>query len=291
MILVTGATGQMGKAAIDLLLKKIPADQIIGLIRDPKKAEDLIQKGIEVRKGDYFDYSSLLSAFKGVDKLFLISSGEIQDRSKQHINAINAAKEAGVKHIVYTSFQRKSETDSAIQVVAQSHIDTENYLKASGIKYTILKNTLYADILPMFFGSNVIDTGIFLPAGAGKAAFATRMDLTEAAVNVLLGEGHENNEYELSSDTSYSFSDIADILSRLSGKQVVYTDAPVEVYIDAVTKAGVPMEYAQFFAGFSTAIKAGEFDHVSPTMEKLLGRKPVSMTEYLKTVLTPTLSS
>ena len=162
MILITGATEHFGKATIDHLLKKgIPAHTIAALVRDEAKATELKAKGIQIRLGDYNNYASLQSAFAGIEKLLLVSSSDLQDRLKQQENAVKAAREARVKHIIYTSFARKNETDSSpIASVGKAHLETERLIKASGIPYTLLLNSLYTDMLPIFFGEQVLQTGI-----------------------------------------------------------------------------------------------------------------------------------
>jgi NAD(P)H dehydrogenase (quinone) len=286
MIVVTGATGHFGKATIDFLLKKgVLASNISALVRDISKADDLKAKGINIKIGNYDDYASILAAFKNAEKVLLVSGTDITNRQQQQENAVKAAKEAGVKHIVYTSFVRRNETEtSPIAAVAKSHIETEKYIKASGIPYTIMLNSLYADVLPMFVGEKVLETGIFFPAGDGKTSFATRLDMAEAAASILAGEGHENKEYVVASSSKYSLNDVAAILSELSGKKITYTSPATEVYIETLSKAGVPIEYAGVFAGFGGAIKQGEFDTATSDLEKLIGRKPTALSDYLKSV-------
>lgn len=154
--------------------------------------------------------------------------------------------------------------------------------------YTILQNGLYVDILPWFMGEKVFETGIFLPAGDGKAAFTIRNDMAEAAANILIETGHVNKTYQTATNETNSFYDIANILSELSGKKVEYKDAPKEVFIQALTKAGVPGEIIGMIAGFSQAIKEGEFDFSNNDLEKLIKRKPTTVKEYLKSVYFPT---
>ena len=137
-ILVTGATGQLGSAAVNELLQKVNATDISVLVRTPEKAEDLEAKGVNVIKGDYNDYASLVAAFKGVEKLYFVSSSDVMNRFAQHQNVVKAAVEAGVGHIVYTSAQRKSEDGtSPIALVADAHWQTDNLIKQSGLTYTI----------------------------------------------------------------------------------------------------------------------------------------------------------
>jgi NAD(P)H dehydrogenase (quinone) len=285
MIQITGATGHFGKATIDFLLKKgFPTNQISALVRDPAKAADLASRGITLKIGDYNDYSSLVEAFKGTEKLLLVSSSDLKDRSSQHINAIRAAKEAGVKHIIYTSFQRKNETTSPIQMISQAHLDAEKEILASNMAYTILQNGLYADGLPMFIGEKVLETGIFLPAGYTKAAFTVRNDMAEAAANILLESGHENAIYQTATNETNSYADIAAILSEISGKKVTYTDASAELFVETMKNAGVPDMYIGLIAGFSEAIKQGEFDFSNNDLEQLLNRKPTALKDFLKNV-------
>lgn len=286
MILVTGATGHFGKATINFLLQKdLPASSIAALVRDEAKAADLKEKGILIKTGDYDNYASLVAAFKGVDKLLLVSSNDIANRSNQQINAVKAAKEAGVPYILYTSFERKNETSSSpIAFIAQSHIDTEKAIKESGLAYTIFRNNLYMDFIPVFIGEKVLETGIFWPAGETKSAVVLREDMAEAAANVLTSEGHAGKEYAISNPENISFHDVAAQISKATGKKVAYTSPDQELYKATLSQAGVPAEYVGMFAAFGEAIKQGEFETSSSDLEKLLGRKAVSTNEYLQQV-------
>ena len=288
MILVTGATGHFGKAAIDFLIAKgIPSGNIAALVRDEAKAADLKSKGVVVKIGDYLQYDTLVNAFKGVDKLLLVSSSDIEDRSLQQANAVNAAKEAGVKYILYTSFERKNDTESSpIAFIAKAHLETDALIRNSGIPYTIFRNNLYMDFIPVFIGDKVLETGIYWPAGETKAAFATRADMAEAAAVVLTGEGHEGKEYGISNTENVSFNSVAEVLSQIAGKPISYTSPSADEYKSALTQAGVPAAYVDMFASFAEAIKQGEFETNTSDLEKLLGRKPTTLAEYLKEVYT-----
>jgi NAD(P)H dehydrogenase (quinone) len=282
-ILVTGATGGLGQAIIENLLKTVSPSQLSVLVRDPAKAVGLQAQGVTIKQGDYNDYASLTAALAGVDKLFLVSGNDLPNRVPQHTNVINAAKEAGVKHVAYSSFQRKTEDgSSAAAFVAEAHLATEKLLKESGLTYTILKNALYLEVLPLFMGP-VLETGtIYLPAGEGKVPYASRADMGAAGAAVLTGTGHENQSYDIANDTSYSFHDIATLLSDLSGKAIQYVSPDTEAFGAALTAAGVPAGAIHMTAGFCVAIAQGEFDFPSTTLEKLLGRKPESAAEFLK---------
>lgn len=285
-ILITGATGLLGSSTIKYLLNKgVEAKNIYALVRDTKKAENLVEKGINLKIGNYDDYPSLVEAFKEIDKLFFVSGSEIPKRVAQHENIVKAAKEAKVKHIIYTSFQRKNETEtSPIVTVAEAHLKTEDLLKNSGINYTIMKNNLYMDIIPMFIG-NVLETGtIYQPAADGKVAFVLRDDIAEVAANILTTTGHKNKEYDITANEAYSYNDIAVMISEITGKTINYISPSVEEYTKILTDAGVPNEIIGMTVGFSLAQAQTELDQTANIFENLLGRKPVSLQEYLKKV-------
>ena len=286
-ILVTGATGHLGKATLEFLLEKLPATQVAALARSAEKAAELTAKNVDVRIGDYTDYTSLVNAFQGIDKLFLVSSNDLANRTAQQLAAVKAAKEAGVKHIVYTSIPHKTPGGAApLAFVVGSHVETENAIKESGIAYTILRNNLYMDLLPVFVGEQVAQTGVvYFPAGDGKTAFATRKDFAEASANLLIDStAHENKTYEFASPVSYSFYDVASALSEVLGKEIVYAKPTVEEYKTTLTNAGVPAEGVGFFAAFAENIALGELDIPDNTVEKLLGRKPTGMSEFLRSI-------
>ena len=183
MILVTGANGNLGSATIDFLLSKNPQATVAALVREVQKGEALQPKGVDVRIGDYIDYTSLQQALEGIDILVFISSGTIANRVQQHKNVVNAAKKKGVKHILYTSFLKASDTTPGIFL---DHTETEKELLTSGIAYTIFRNTYYDDLLPMLLG-NALQTGhIYYPAGNAKINLASRQDIAEALANVAL---------------------------------------------------------------------------------------------------------
>lgn len=287
MILLTGVTGKLGRLALEYLLNKTSKQNIILFARSKEKAKEFVDNGLDVRFGDYKDYQSLVNAFNGIDKLLLISASDLDDRAGKHINAINAAKESGVKHIVYTSFQRRTETpDSPIYFIAKDHLETENHLKSSGLTYTIFKNGYYMDMIPDMIG-NVLETQtIYYPAGNGKVSFVTRRDIAEALAMVLTTNGHENKSYEIANAESYSFQDVADVISKLSGKQIKYISPDVEEFKKTLAGYNIPPMMIDLFAAFAIAFSKDEMNVPDKTLSNLIGRNTVSLEEFLKSYLT-----
>jgi NAD(P)H dehydrogenase (quinone) len=286
MILVTGATGGLGAATIDFLLQTTAPSNLAVLVRNPEKVADLQAKGVEVRTGDYNDYDTLVKAFQGVEKLYFVSGSDVATRAAQHQNVVNAAKAAGVGHVVYTSFDRKTEDGSSpIAFVADSHLKTEQWLRESGLHYTLMQHGLYTDLLPMFLGEKVLENGvIYQPAGEGKAAFTLRKDMAEAAAKVLTTAGHENKTYLILAEEALSYSDIAQQLGEVTGKNVVHVSPTPDEYVQTLTGAGVPAEFAGFFAAFAQGIAVGEFERTGSDLAQLIGRKPTSVKAYLQGV-------
>jgi len=284
MILVTVATGQLGQIVIEKLSEKIPTNQIAALVRDASKADHLIAKGVNVRVGDYQNGESLLAAFQGIDKLLFISSNDFNDRLGQHKNAIDAAVKAGVKHVFYTGVTMNNINSSPLKPLLEEHYLTEAYIKASGLSYTFLQNSLYAEVIPMFLGENVIETGVFFPAGEGKVAFALREDLGEATANILVSEGHINQTYNLTGSEVISFAEVAAILSELSEKAVSYINPEREVFEGTLKQFGLPEPIIQMSVMFAAGIKNNDFNKTYDSLERFLGRKPTNIRTYLKAV-------
>jgi NAD(P)H dehydrogenase (quinone) len=285
MILVTGATGGLGHETIDALLTATPATEIAALVRDVRKATDLAQRGVDVRQADYFDYPALVQAFQGVEKVLLVSAVAFTDRVSQHRNVIDAAKEARVKHLFYTSIQRSS--DFVMPQVTESDLATEAYLKASGLAYTILHNGYYFEGIGYLIGIEVPQSEIRVPAGEGKIAFVKRTELAATTAALLTSEGHENQSYTLTGSEAYSFHDVARELSALAGRPITYQSSEPAPFIAQKVAAGFPDLVATFFAQWGDAAEHGMLAGTDDTVEQLLGRKATSLREYLKATYFP----
>ncbi|WNH12974.1 SDR family oxidoreductase [Thalassobellus suaedae] len=286
MILVTGATGEFGRKAIDFLLNNgVNPSEISALVRNENKAVDLKEKGIEIRIGNYNDYNALIKEFNGVDKLLFISGSEIETREIQHKNIVTAAKEADVRHLVYTSFIRNTEVkNSAIDFLQNTHLKTENWIKESGIPYTILQNALYLDLLPMFVGDVIQNEVIVQPAKNGKSSAVLRSELAEVAANVLTTEGHKNKVYPLTNPVTNTYEDVAKYISEVTGKKVTYQSPTPDEFKTTLKESGVPDEYIGIFAAFSVAQANGELELQNNSLENLLGRKPTTYKELISQI-------
>lgn len=284
MILITGATGHLGATVIDHLLTQRVPSGIAGFARSREKAAHLAAKGIDVRIGEYHDVGSLERAMEGVEKVLLVSSPDHNELFQQHKNVINAAKKFGVSQLAYTGILVKDPSTSPLKSMMEAHFRTEDYLRESGVPFTILRNTLYADAIPIFAGEKIFETGIYLPAGNGAVPFALRREMGEAAANALLEPGHANKTYDITAGKLYSYADVAAILSELLEKKVTYVDIDEASYKDRLIKAGLPPFAIAAISGFITDKKNGQYEILSNDLEMLLGRKPMSLQESLKEI-------
>jgi len=272
---VTGATGQLGRLVIESLKQKVATETIIALVRTPSKAADL---GVEARTFDYTQPEALVSSLQGIDKLLLISGNEIGQRLPQHKAVITAAKQAGVKQIVYTSILH---ADSSPLSLAGEHLETEVALKEAGVTYTILRNGWYTE---NYTGSakGAIGAGAFIGnAGDGKIASAARADYAEAAAVVLTGKGHENKTYELAGDEAYTLTELAAEISKQSGKTIPYNNLTEEQYAGILKGFGLPDGLAEMLADSDTgASKGGLFDD-SHVLSALIGRPTTPLAKVI----------
>jgi NAD(P)H dehydrogenase (quinone) len=290
-ILITGVSGKLGKNVVKILMEKIYAKNIAVLLRD--KHNDLIKqyksKNFEVRVADYDNLASLNTAFHDIYVLYFISGNDIENRLPQHKHVIEAAKSAGIKHILYTSTVRKDESESApLATVVGSHKQTEEWIKASGITYTILKHNLYSEVIEMLIGhkEQLLKTKtIYLPTGLGSVAFAPRKDFAEAAVNILLNLiNYENVVLEFNGSEKLNFVDIAASISKIVKVPIEYISPKNSEFVIKMTETGLPDSIIDMLNAFSLGIANGEFDQHSNDLEIVLKRKSQSIFEYLEEV-------
>ncbi|WP_418499356.1 SDR family oxidoreductase [Flagellimonas sp.] len=281
-ILVTGATGHYGYAVIASLIENGVNQRLIyAMVRDFTKVDALKALNVNVVFGDYNNYGSLLTAFSGMDKLLFVSSNELENRNEQHSQVVNAAVQSGIKYMLYTSQEHKEVNFSLIEFVLSSHLATEYAIKGSGIDYTILRNGVYMDLLPSFLGENIFKYGIHLPAGNGKIGLALRGEMAETAAKVLLSSEHKNKTYSVSGDCC-SFSEIAEHISQITGKNITYLSPGLDTFLNTVVNQGMSQKCIKMIGGYAAATRHGELESDSSQMEKLLGRKPVTVKQFLE---------
>ena len=275
-IVVTGATGHLGRLVIQSLLTRgVPAAEIVGLGRQLDRIADL---GVTTKAVSYDDPESLRAAFAGADKVLFISASEPGKRIEQHRNVVNAAKEAGVGLVVYTSILRADTSDMKL---AAEHIATERMLAESGLPTVLLRNGWYVENYNV---EQALAHGLFGAAGEGRISAAPRADFAEAAAAVLTGEGHEGQVYELGGEP-FTMAELAAEISRRSGKPVTYTDLGEEKYREMLVGVGLPEAFAAVLADSDRAAAEGALFVPRDDLEKLLGRPATPLSASIEAAL------
>lgn len=278
-IAITGASGQLGRLVIERLRTRVPAADIVALVRSPSKAADL---GVEVREADYTRPEILDKALAGVDTLLMISGSEVGQRVPQHRNVIHAAKKAGVARVVYTSLLH---ADRSTLGLAPEHVETETLLKDSGLSLTLLRNGWYTENYTASAGSAVAHGALIGSAGQGRIASAARADFADAAVVVLTTPGHEGKVYELAGDSAYTLAELAAEISRQTGKDIPYMDLPPADYTAALTAAGVPAPWPDALPSIDLEVAKGALFDDGRTLSKLIGRPTTSLKDSVAAAL------
>ncbi|MBE0508766.1 MAG: SDR family oxidoreductase [Marinospirillum sp.] len=287
MILVTGASGQLGQLVIQQLLTEVSQDQILAGVRDPSKAEQLVKLGISVRQVDYDQPATLNKAFEGVERLLLISSSAIGQRIDQHRNVIEAASKAGVQLLAYTSLLH---ADTSPLALAEEHRATEALLQVSGLNTLVLRNGWYTENYTGGLAAALAHGKLLGCAGEGRIASASRADYAAAAAKALTGELPQGSRtYELAGDTAYTLAELATEVSRQTGQNISYQNLSEADYCDALIQVGLPPAFAGLLADSDTgAAKGGLFDD-SHQLSQLIGRPTTSLqaavTEALNVVV------
>jgi len=263
---ITGATGQLGHIVVEKLKEKTSSESIVALVRSTAKAAGL---GVEAREFDYVNTETLAGALEGIDTLLLISGNEIGQRAIQHANIIRAAKEAGIKWIVYTSLLR---ADTSTLSLAGEHLATELTLKASGIPFTILRNGWYTENYTGSLGGALAGGALVGSAGNGKISSATRSDFAEAAVAVLTGNNHQGKTYELAGDEAYTMAELAAEVSGQAGKALPYNNLPESDYAAILKSFGLPEMFAEAIASWDISASKGDLFDDGKQLSGLIGR-------------------
>lgn len=282
MIVVTGATGQLGQLVIEHLLKRVPASEIAAAVRNPDKAGTLAARGITVREADYDRPETLARSFAAGDKVLLISSSEIGRRLPQHQAVIDAARRANVGLLAYTSLLH---ADTSPLPLAAEHKATEAALQASGLPVTILRNGWYTENYLAGIDAILAHGAVLGCAGDGRIASAARNDYAEAAAVVMSGSGHAGKTYELAGDQAYTLADLAAEIAAQAGQPIAFHNLQQAEYRGILINAGLPEGLADLLAESDTgAAQGGLFDD-SRQLGKLIGRPTTSLADSVRSAL------
>jgi NAD(P)H dehydrogenase (quinone) len=281
-VVVTGATGHLGRLVVDGLLAVLPADQVVAVVRDKARAADLAERGVELRVADYDRPESLAGVFRAGDVVLLISASEVGRRVPQHTAVIDAARDAGVARLAYTGVLGGPAADFRL---ADEHKATEQAILDSGLPYTFLRNGWYhenyTERIPV-----QLEHGVVGSAGDGRIGSASRADYAAAAVAVLTTGGHEGRAYELSGDQAWTLAEYAAELSRLSGREVAHTDVPAEVLEGILTGAGVPAPVAAVLVDVDVSgIRRGLLAGGTGDLARLIGRPTTPLADAMAAAL------
>jgi NAD(P)H dehydrogenase (quinone) len=279
-IVVSGASGQLGRLVAEQLLGRVSSKEVILVSRAPEALKDLASLGADVRRGDFDDPASLPAAFSGGDRLLLISTPDYGRRVEQHRAALDAAASAGIRHVVYTSLTNPAPGHPSGTVVDE-HRQTEEMLQACGLAWTVLRNAAYAE-LQVPLGAVAVSYGrLVTNAGDGRFAPISRSDCAAAAVAVLAGDGHEGKTYEITGGEALTQADIARLLTELSGQVVRVVPTGDRRLMWGLSRIGTPKPVARAIVDLGIATREGYFDVLDSAFEKLTGRPPRTLREIL----------
>ena len=272
MIAITGATGQLGRLVISSLLQKVPAAQLVATVRNPDKAKDLAELGVQVRQADYGQPETWAEALRGVEKLLLISSSEIGQRAAQHRNVIEAAGRAGIKFLAYTSVLH---ADTSVLGLAEEHRQTEAMIRAADIPFALLRNGWYTENYAAGVPAVLAHGALFGCAGVGRISAAARADYAEAAARVLTADDQAGKVYELAGDSAFNLAELAAEIGRVAGREIGYVNQSEAEYKSLLLGAGLPEPVAELLANSeSGAAKRALFDD-SGQLSRLIGRPTI----------------
>ena len=281
MIVITGATGQLGSLIVASLLERVPAEEVGVSVRDPGRAADLAERGVRVRRGDFSEPNSLADAFEGATQVLIVSANELGGTAVDaHAAAIDAARAAGAERILYTSHQGAS-ADSLFAPMRE-HAATEAYLAETSVPFTSLRNGFYATTVPFILGQ-ALTTGEIVAPADGPVSWTTPSDLAEAAAIILADpDRFDGPTPPLTAPDVFGLQDVADILAKLTGRTICRAVADDDEWAAGLVAHGAPEALATMMQGMFRAARRGEFSATSPTLGDLLGRPATPLSSFLE---------
>jgi NAD(P)H dehydrogenase (quinone) len=282
-LVVTGASGHLGRLTVQSLLDRgVAPESVIATARTPERLDDLAARGVDVRRADYTDPQSLKAAFTGAERVLLVSSSSVGARIEEHRNVVEAAQEAAVDLIAYTSIPR---ADTTTMLIAADHRATEGLIRESGLPYAFLRNSWYVENYTEQLATTLEHKAVLGSAGSGRVSAATRADYAAAAAAVLVGDGPRNHAYELGGDSSFTLAEYAATLSELTGEQIAYVDQPPAEYQAFLESVGVPAAMAQVLADSDVGLARGDLQVESGDLARLIGRPTTGLADAIRAAL------
>lgn len=281
--LVTAASGHLGRLAVHALIARgVAATDVVATARDLDSIADLAGLGVETRRADYTDPASLKDAFTGVDRILFVSSSAVGERVPQHTNVVDAARDAGVELIAYTSVTK---ADTSQMILAGEHLETERLLAASGLPTVLLRNSWYLENYTDQLATALEHGAVLGSAGAGRVSAATRADYAAAAAAAIVADDQGGRVHELGGDVAFTLEEYAAALAAESGRDVTYADLPAADYTAALVGAGVPEQFAAVLADSDLGIARGDLLTESGDLSRLIGRPTTTPTEAIRAAL------
>ncbi len=279
MILITGASGQLGNLVIEELKKTVPANEIVAGVRSPEKAKNLAESGVQIRTLDYSQPETIVSALKGIKRVLLISSSNVGSRATEHKNVIEACQKADLELFAYTSILH---ADSSPLLLGEEHKQTEAMIRESGLPSVILRNGWYTENYTVGIGGVLQSGAVFGCAKNGKFSFSARADYAAAAAKVIAANEQAGKIYELAGDTGYTLKEYASEIEKQTGKSIAYNDMPLEEYANVLINVGLPEGFAHVLADAEAGASQGALFDDSQTLSRLIERPTTPLADSIR---------
>lgn len=278
---ITGASGHLGRRVLELVVEKVGAKGVVAITRSREKLADLAVKGVEVRAGDFAQPDGLAAAFAGIERLYVISVDDVAEgvRPRLHGNAINAAKQAGVKHLVYSSAVKPQHSPI---LFLRDHGATEQLVAESGIPFTFLRNSFYLEVVLQSSAQALASGAIYSAAQGGAVGYVSREDCARVAAAVLTSNGHEGAIYDVTGSYAWSQAEIAQELGKVVGRTINYVSLSEDALRQGLVSSGLPPHVAEFVVGIDNGVRLGALDVVSHSVERLTGTPPETLPAFLE---------
>jgi NAD(P)H dehydrogenase (quinone) len=277
---ITGASGHLGRLTTEALLERVDSGDVVLVTRDPSKLSDAAARGVEVRQGDFSEPAGLETAFSGIDRLLLISTTVIRERVPGHLAAVDAARRAGVRHVLYTSCIRPEPENP--MVVAADHRATEESLLGSGLEWSFLRNSIYAEYRVPAASQAIAAARHVHNSGDGSVSYVSRVDCAAAAAGGLAGAARPGRAYDITGPEAITAAELAALASELSGRPIEVVAVDDDAYVAGLVEhANMPDQVARDVASFGTSARLGFGATVGDGVEELSGRPPRSFRDVL----------